>query len=55
MREDINLRTYGVDSYTLSGHKINAFKGVGALALGERNTAYPLVFGGGQEYDMPRH
>ncbi|NLJ65484.1 MAG: cysteine desulfurase [Christensenellaceae bacterium] len=52
MREDINLRTYGVDSYTLSGHKINAFKGVGALALGERNTAYPLVFGGGQEYDI---
>ena len=52
MREVINLRTYGVDSYSLSGHKIHAFKGVGALALGERNKAYPLVFGGGQEYDI---
>jgi len=52
MREAINLRTYGVDSYTLSGHKIHAFKGVGALALGEINKAYPIVFGGGQEYDI---
>ncbi|HHU01814.1 MAG TPA: cysteine desulfurase [Christensenellaceae bacterium] len=52
MRQPINLRIYGIDSYSLSGHKIHAFKGIGALALGERNKAYPLVFGGGQEYDI---
>lgn len=39
----------GVDLLTLSGHKIYAPKGVGALYLGPDTTLEPLIFGGGQE------
>ena len=42
--------TLGADLISISGHKIGAPKGVGALYLGERVRApRPLIFGGGQE------
>lgn len=42
----------GVDLLTLSGHKIYAPKGVGALYLGPDTTLAPLTFGGSQERDL---
>ncbi len=49
LRLPTDMRGWGVDSYALSGHKIHASKGVGALALGGRTRLTPLFFGGGQE------
>ena len=42
--------TLGADLISVSGHKIGASKGIGALYLGERVRApQPLIYGGGQE------
>lgn len=42
--------TLGADLISISGHKIGAPKGIGALYLSERVRApRPLIFGGGQE------
>ena len=42
--------TLGADLISVSGHKIGAPKGIGALYLGERVRApQPLIYGGGQE------
>ena len=42
--------TLGADLISISGHKIGAPKGIGALYLGERVRApQPLIYGGGQE------
>ncbi|MEE8332782.1 MAG: cysteine desulfurase family protein [Alphaproteobacteria bacterium] len=39
----------GIDVLTLSGHKINAPKGVGAIYIGESVELDPLIHGGSQE------
>ncbi len=39
----------GIDSYTVSGHKIHAPKGVGALYLRKGHNIVPPYLGGGQE------
>lgn len=39
----------GIDSYTVSGHKIHAPKGVGALYLRRGHNIQPPYLGGGQE------
>lgn len=41
-----------IDSYAVSGHKIHAPKGVGALYLRRGYHIEPLLFGGLQEYGM---
>lgn len=45
----VNLANLGVDIYTMSGHKIHASKGVGALFARNGLRLKPIVFGGGQE------
>ncbi len=42
----------GVDLLTVSGHKIHAPKGVGALYIRKNLNIKPVVFGGGQENGM---
>lgn len=46
---DLNVAALGVDALSLSGHKLGAPKGFGALYLRGRVQAEPLVHGGGQE------
>ena len=45
----VSLRTLGVDMYSVSGHKIGAPKGVGALYIKNGVYVAPLLNGGGQE------
>jgi len=45
----LDVKDLGVDALSISGHKIGAPKGVGALYLRSRVAAEPVVHGGGQE------
>jgi len=45
----IDVRTLGIDSLSLSGHKFHAPKGIGILFKREGAEILPIVFGGGQE------
>ncbi len=45
----LHLPALGADLVSLSGHKLGAPKGVGALYLGARLAVEPLLHGGGQE------
>ncbi len=45
----VNVRALDVDMYSVSGHKIHAPKGVGALYAKKSVHLSPFVFGGGQE------
>jgi cysteine desulfurase len=47
---DVNVESLGIDALSLSGHKIGAPKGVGALFLRRRVDVEPVIHGGGQEY-----
>lgn len=38
-----------IDAYSLSAHKINGLKGVGALIVKKKLNVNPIIFGGGQE------
>ena len=46
---DLNVGSLGVDALSISGHKVGAPKGVGALFLRGRLEAEPVLHGGGQE------
>ncbi|PZR52596.1 cysteine desulfurase [Xylanimonas oleitrophica] len=46
---DVGLRALGADAVSVSGHKLGAPKGVGALAVRAGVPLEPLVHGGGQE------
>ena len=48
----ISVRSLGVDLLSVSGHKIHAPKGVGALYVRPGLTIPPLLYGGGQENGM---
>ena len=42
-------KKWGVDMLSVSGHKIHALKGTGALYVAENVNLEPIIFGGGQE------
>ena len=48
-RIEVDMTALGVDSLSLSAHKIGGPQGVGALVLGEGVAPAPLLRGGGQE------
>lgn len=49
MRVPFDMTACGADSYALSGHKIHAPKGIGALVMGKRCHVSARLPGGGQE------
>ena len=52
LRVPFSLRTSGVQSYAISGHKVHGPKGVGALVLREGYRLPPLLVGGGQQNNL---
>jgi cysteine desulfurase len=46
---DVSLDALGADAVSISGHKLGAPKGVGALAARSRLVLEPVLHGGGQE------
>lgn len=48
----LNLKTLGVDLYSLSGHKLYAPKGIGALYIKKGTKLRPYLFGGRHEREL---
>ncbi|HLJ45542.1 MAG TPA: cysteine desulfurase family protein [Bryobacteraceae bacterium] len=46
----VNLRSLGVDLYSISGHKLYAPKGIGALFVRKGTPIQPILFGGKHEH-----
>ena len=46
---DLRLDVLGVDAVSVSGHKLGAPKGIGAVAVRGRHPLEPVLHGGGQE------
>ncbi len=46
---ELSFSKLGVDFLSLSGHKIGAPKGIGALVVGQNSSWEPFLIGGGQE------
>lgn len=49
---DIDVMNLGVDMMSLSAHKIYGPKGIGALYVRDNIDLFPLLHGGGQEYNL---
>jgi cysteine desulfurase len=49
---EVDFRARGADLMTLSAHKLNGPRGVGALVMDRRVDLKPLVHGGGQEQGL---
>ena len=48
----IDVEECHIDLLTISGHKIHAPKGIGALYVRDRSILSPIILGGGQEYSL---
>ncbi len=51
-KEDVSFKTLGADLVSVSGHKLHAPKGVGALYVRKGVKIKQLLYGGGQEKNM---
>lgn len=49
---NIYPKRMGIDLYSISGHKLHASKGVGALYMNPSIKIHPMMLGGGQQKDM---
>lgn len=49
---NLNVHEMGIDALSLSGHKLNGPKGVGALYISNRIVITPFMNGGEQEYGL---
>ena len=49
LKLDVSVQELGVDILTVSGHKVGAPKGIGAVYVKSGVKVKPLLFGGGQE------
>ncbi|MDD4815829.1 MAG: cysteine desulfurase family protein [Clostridia bacterium] len=49
---ETNLAKLDLDFYTISAHKLHGPKGLGALYAKNPNKLQPIIFGGGQEYNL---
>ena len=49
MKIPFTVKTLGADMISISGHKLHAPKGIGALYLGEKAKIKPYIHGGSQE------
>ena len=49
---EVDVKKMGVDLMSLSGHKFYAPKGIGILFVKEETLINPILFGGGQEFDL---
>ena len=45
----IEIRDWGIDTFSFSGHKIHGPKGIGGLYVNKKVSLDPIVFGGNQE------
>ena len=52
LRTPLDMAALQVDTYALSGHKIHAPKGIGALVMGPGVRLSPRQMGGGQEHAL---
>lgn len=52
LKTDNDVQRNSVDMYSLSGHKIGAPKGIGALYVSPKLNIRPFIYGGGQENGM---
>ena len=52
LRMKLDFNRLGIQSYALSGHKIHALKGTGALIVRKGHVIRPILYGGGQEKNL---